>query len=104
MTTDKDRPDSGRFSEEGPHPDFKPHPSSSFDEPQKQRRTSSGRQEDEQKSPRQREFSDALQESDSNTQQAGRETARRLSEGFLQGVGRRAGELVWDILTGGDGA
>ena len=99
MAKDKDRPDSGRFSEEAPDPNL------NVNEPQRQRQISSGRQEEEeeeeQTSPKQREFSDALQESDSNAQQAGREAARRLSEGFLQGLGRRAGELVWDLLRGG---
>jgi len=95
MAKDKDRPDSGRFSEEAPDPNL------NVNEPQRQRRISSGRQEEEQTSPKQREFSDALHESDSSAQQAGREAARRLSEGFLQGLGRRAGELVWDLLRGG---
>ena len=97
MTKDKDRPDSGRFSEEAPDPNL------NVNEPQRQRQISSGRQEEEeeQTSPKQREFSDALHESDSSAQQAGREAARRLSEGFLQGLGRRAGELVWDLLRGG---
>jgi len=94
MAKDTDRPDSGRFSEEVPDPNL------NVNKPQRQRRISSGRQEEEQTSPKQREFSDALHESDSSAQQAGREAARRLSEGFLQGLGRRAGELVWDLLRG----
>ena len=92
---DKNRPDSGRFSEE--------EPDTSLRKPLEQRDVSSARQESEQ-TEKQRELSDALQEADQSAQQAGRSAARKLSEGFLQGVGKRVGEFVWDTLTGNVGS
>lgn len=95
MVSDKDRPDSGRFSEEAP--------GASLREPHEQEEVYSARQESEQ-SKKQREFSGALQEADQNAQQAGRTAARKLVGGFLQGIGKRGGEFVWDILTGNLGS
>lgn len=95
MIDDKDRPGSGRFSEEAPDAIVRM--------AQEQREVTSTPQEGEQ-SEKQREFSNALQEADRNAQQAGRAAARKLSQGFLEGVGRRVGEYVWGILTGNPGA
>jgi F0F1-type ATP synthase assembly protein I len=90
MPNNPNRSDSGGFSEGPPN-------TNSTDTQDQRNRTA--RQEAE-LSARKREFSEALRDAERNAEQAGRATARKLTEGFIQGLGRRAGELVWDILTG----
>ncbi len=51
-------------------------------------------------SEKRQQFTDSLQEAEASAHNAGQSAARKLGEGILQGVGRRAGELLWDMLTG----
>jgi hypothetical protein len=90
---DMKRPGLGRFSEEAAD-------ASSSDMHERRE----GQDQDAGWSDKRREFESKQEEAEQNAEQAGVAAARRLGEGFLQGIGRRVGELVWDALTGGHGS